>query len=153
MKKKMRGQNAAVENFDIDEAQGEQYDRELRGFHLRNGGWRGEGWNQISWRRRKRQEQQEQLRQMEKERLSQVGEIKVVTKRATFLKKETRRGGGASFDRYALNDALPSSPANMTLNCVVRRNGLPVWTSAGVHMCSTNFQQANKKDANVPNEF
>ncbi len=43
---------------------------------------------------------------MKKERLSQVGEIKVVSKRATFLKKETRRGGGASFDRCVPCPAL-----------------------------------------------
>ena len=52
----MRGQNAAEEIFDIDADEGDEYEREVRGFHLRNGGWRGEGWNQISWRRRKRQE-------------------------------------------------------------------------------------------------
>ena len=76
----MRGQNAAVDNFDIDAAEGEEYEREVRGFHLRNGGWRGEGWNQISWRRRKRQEQQEELRRMEEERL-----LKDTEKRTTPL--------------------------------------------------------------------
>eukprot|EP01043_Picozoa_sp_COSAG02_P017195 COSAG02_NODE_775_length_17321_cov_16.653176_1_plen_465_part_00 len=76
----MRGQTAAEDNFDIDAAEGERYEQELRGFHLKNGGWRGEGWNQISWRRRKRQEQQDELRRLEEERL-----LKDTEKRTTPL--------------------------------------------------------------------
>jgi hypothetical protein len=44
-----------------------------------------------------------------KERLSQVGEIKVEATRATFLKKETRKGGGASFDRCARYSSTAAS--------------------------------------------
>jgi hypothetical protein len=58
-----------------------------------------------------------------KERLSQVGEIKVEATRATFLKKETRKGGGASFDRcarYCTAAQLPL-PLPPRLNHVWRR--------------------------------
>jgi hypothetical protein len=76
----MRGHSAALDNFDLDETEGEEHDRELKGFYVKNGGWKGDGWNQISWRRRKRQEQQEQLQAREQQRL-----LKDTEKRSTPL--------------------------------------------------------------------
>jgi hypothetical protein len=37
-------------------AEDDEHQAALRGFYLGNGGWKGPGWQQISWRRRKRME-------------------------------------------------------------------------------------------------
>ena len=66
----MRAHTTASNAFDraaLDE-EDEQIAAELRGFHLRDGGWKGAGWNQISWRRRKREEQRQRLINAERQR-------------------------------------------------------------------------------------
>ena len=67
----MRGTNQAVDNFDHDEAEGEDYERDVKGFYLKNGGWKGDGWNQVSWRRRKREEQIAFLQEAQRSRQEQ----------------------------------------------------------------------------------
>jgi hypothetical protein len=64
----MRSHEAAASTFEREEAQ------DLRGFYLRDGGWKGAGWNQISRRRRKRAEQQQRL--LDAERLRRENDEK-----------------------------------------------------------------------------
>lgn len=95
----MRGHSAASGSFQRGLAEDtEENDAELRGFYLRDGGWKGEGWKQISWRRRKREEQKERLLEEQQRRFENDER-----KRATPL---GRMGDDASLSVWG---AIPSS--------------------------------------------
>jgi hypothetical protein len=66
----MRGHVSASANFGKKLlSEDAEHQAAIRGFHLRNGGWKGPGWQQISWKRRKRQEEQQVAAAAEKKRL------------------------------------------------------------------------------------
>ena len=94
---------------------------------------------------------------MQKERLSQVGEIKVVSTRATFLKTEMRRGGGASFDRCvpcpcestSADPFVTGSGSNSfhyyLLGSTVQHQ-LPASKQKGRKVCAQQFDNADGQD-------
>lgn len=66
----MRGHEDANRNFGKKLlSHDEEHEIAMRGFYLRDGGWKGPGWQQLSWKRRKRLEKEQAATHSEKMRL------------------------------------------------------------------------------------
>ena len=66
----MRARQSAAESFTSPLLEsGDDKNAALRGFHLRDGGWKGAGFSNTSWQRRQREEQKTALVAQEQQRL------------------------------------------------------------------------------------